>query len=542
MKPPSLLLALSIVVLSLISYSCFAANVDGIESGSNTITLALTQEPRSLNSLTAESVSYTAQLLAHVQEGLMRYDGRRRLTGGVAERWQISPKEMRFWLRSDARWQNGDAVTASDFVFAWRQLVNPNTGSPSANLASPIKNASKIIRGELPSLSLGVEAISDTELLIKLEHPCGWCLKLMTNSIFYPVNQAFYEKTGEEYGSSVDKHLANGAFQLKKWQRGKSIRLMKNLQYWGRDRVHLSGIYFDYIGSDAKTVLNLFRAGEIAVASLDRETIPESLELGLRLRTYPSGHLFHIQFSHLPDMLSSNENIRKAINYVIDKDEIVNRVVASPGTRKADSMFHDWLTVGDQRFLDVRPPTPHRINIKKAKMHLKKAMQELNIKGVVQLTLTINDSTLYRRIAEYLQQQLKNHLQIDLAIDPQITQMMVEKWRKGSSDMTLITWPVDVDDPMDQISFMGNPDFRSVFKGLYSGDDMSKLYLKNRDAIDQTHRVSAVEEVQKLFENKVTVLPLFEAYGASAISPKLRGFVWQPVRGYADFRYSRIVK
>ena len=78
---------------------CLAANSGGIDAETRSITLAISQEPRSLNSLTAESVSYTAQLLVHLQEGLMRYDGRRQLVGGVARRWQISATEMRFWLR-----------------------------------------------------------------------------------------------------------------------------------------------------------------------------------------------------------------------------------------------------------------------------------------------------------------------------------------------------------------------------------------------------------------------------------------------------------
>jgi ABC-type transport system substrate-binding protein len=154
--------------------------------------------------------------------------------------------------------------------------------------------------------------------------------------------------------------------------------------------------------------------------------------------------------------------------------------------------------------------------------------------------MTINDSRLYRRIAEYFQHQLKG-LGVDVKIDPQTTQMMVEKWRKGTSDMTLITWPVDVDDPMDQISFMANPDFRAVYEGLYAGQDMASLYQDNISALDQAARVAAVAQVQSLFNDKVTVLPLFESYGAAIVDPNLRGFVWQPVRGYADLRYLRLV-
>ncbi len=516
----------------------------GIDSRSGTIVLALSQEPRSLNTLTAESVSYTAQLLVHLQEGLLRYDRRGRLAGGVASRWTMDDSRMVFHLRDNARWQNGEPVTADDFVFAWRQLVDPETASPSATLASPIRNAERILRGDLPATELGVRAVDGQALEVELEHPCSWCLKLMTSSIFYPVNRKFYESHRADYGTTPASHLSNGAFELGVWQRGKRIELHKNRLYWNQEQIRIRIIRFDTIGSDAKTRFNLFRAGALAATGLNRETVAEALEQGYRVKTYPTGHLFNIQFSHLPGMKSANRNLRMAISLVIDKDELVNRIVATPGTRVADSLFHDWLKVGETRFLQARPPTPHKVNAEAARRHLQLARKELGLdeNAPLDLVLTINDSGLYRRIAEYLQQRLAALLDIRLSIDPQMTQMMVEKWRAGTSDMTLITWPVDVDDPMDQISFMGNPAFRTVFQGLYRGEDMAALYYRNRDATSMEERLDAVEAVQRFFESRVTVLPLFELYGAVVVNPKLKGFVWQPVRGYADYRYARIIQ
>ena len=531
-----------LLILATVAGSFTASNVRaaGIDVATNTVTLALSEAPRTLNSLTAESVSYTAQLMVHIQEGLMRYDRRRRLVGGVAERWSVDAETMRFWLREDAHWQNGEPVTAADFVFAWQQLVTPATGAPSANLASPIKNAAKILRGEAPASSLGVTATGPLELLVELEHPCAWCLKLMTNSIFYPVSQAFFEQSGTGYGASKEKQLSNGAFQLAQWQRGKVVRLQKNPHYWGRQRILLDHLNFDYIGSDARTSLNLFRSGEIAAAYLDRDTIKEALDQGLRVKTFPSGHLYHIQFSHLSGKLSANLDLRKAIALTINRDELVNKVVASPGTRRADSMFHDWLTVGNKKYLTERPAAQQNPDIEAAQAHVARARASLGIKDELIMTLTVSDNELSRRVAEYLQQQLNTHLGITVKIDPQITQMLVDKWRQGAPDMTLTTWPVDMDDPMDQISFMGNPDFRRIFKGLYGGQDMAELYFKNRNTLDESARLDAITEANTLMTDKVTVLPLFESYGAVTIDPLMKGFVWQPVRGYADYRAVRL--
>ena len=511
-----------------------------IDVGAKAIVASLPQEPRTLNTLTAESVSYTAQVLAHTNEGLLRYDGKRRLTGGVAQRWEVTEDHLTFWLREDAAWEDGTPVTAHDFVFSWQKLVDPSTAAPSANLAAPIKLASAILAGKASPKDLGVSALSPTVLRVELAHPCAWCLKLMTNSIFYPINEAFFDAAGDNFGTRPETHLANGAFKIADWQRGKRLELIRNTHYWRQSEVELTGITFDHIGADPRTQLNLFRAGELAVASLDRDTMKAAMDDRRRLKTFPTGHLFHIQFSHLAGMHSANQSLRLAISLVIDKDELVNKVVASPGTRVANSMFHDWLTIGDTPYLTARPPSRHRPDVNAAKVHLARARAELNLPARPRLTLTINDSTLYRRVAEYLQARLNTHLNIELLIDPQTTQRMVEKWRAGTSDMALITWPVDVDDPMDQISFMGDPNFRRVFKGLYAGDDMAALYYQARSAIHQEDRIEQVHKVHQFFTEHVTVLPLFEPYGAAVIKPNLKGFVWQPVRGYADFRAIRM--
>jgi len=537
---PSVKTALAALGLWFLLPGISSANAE-IEAHSKTLIASIPQAPRTLNTLTAESVSYTAQVLAHTNEGLLRYDGKRRLTGGVAQRWEVAADHLIFWLREDAAWENGAPVTAQDFVFAWQKLVDPSTAAPSANLAAPIKHASAILAGKADPKTLGVSALSASILSVELAHPCAWCLKLMTNSIFYPISQAFYEAAGEAFGTRPETHLANGAFKITDWQRGKRIDLTRNAQYWRQDEIALNAITFNHIGADPRTQLNLFRNDELGVASLDRDTLSAAMKDRLRVKTFPTGHLFHIQFSHVAGMHSANQSLRSAISLVIDKEELVNKVVASPGTRVADSMFHDWLTIGDTPYLTERPPSRHRPDVNAAKVHLARARAELNLPARPRLTLTINDSTLYRRVAEYLQARLDTHLNIELLIDPQTTQRMVEKWRAGTSDMTLITWPVDVDDPMDQISFMGDPNFRRVFKGLYAGDDMAALYYQARSAIHQADRVEQVHKVHEFFTERVTVLPLFEPYGALIIKPNLKGFVWQPVRGYADFRAVQIM-
>lgn len=519
-----------------VASNTFAAGVD-VEK--RAITVPLYQEPRILDSAAAPTVEFTAEILAHIQEGLMRLDSRRRVVGGVATSWEITPTTLRFQLREDARWQSGEPVTADDFVFAWRRLVNPATGSQSANLASPIRNALAILRGEMPPSSLGVHAASPRELVVDLAHPCSWCLKAMTTSAFYPINQKFYEGVAADYGSSAGTHLANGPFGLAQWQRGKSITLTRNEHYWRRDEIFLNELRYGYIAGDAKSQLNLYRSGDIAVAKLDRDTMAEGLELGQRIRTGPTGYLMHLQFSHKPGMNSANENLRKAIALTIDKEELLNRVIAIPGSRIANSMFHEWMAAGDKRVADVIEPATHEPDLELARQYLDAAKAELGIEGRVSVTYTIFDNSTMRRIAEYLQQRLAL-IDITMKIDPQTVQMLLDKWFKGTSDMTMIGWIPDVDDPIDQISFLGNPDIRGVFQGLYPGQDMTQIYYDYRDAPNQAARDDVVRRAHAFFSQRVTVIPLYESSDSALIDPRLTGYVFQPVRAFNDYRNIRI--
>ena len=530
----------AIIVILLSVAAAAPASAVGVDVENKTITVSVYQEPKILDSMSVSTVEFTAEVLAHIQEGLMRLDARRRVVGGVAESWEMTPKQLRFRLRKDAKWQNGEPVTAADFVYAWRTLVSPETGSQSANLASPIVNALAILRGEKPTESLGVRAVSQRELEIDLTHPCNWCLKLMTSSAFYPVNQKFHEGAGEAFGTSPSTHLSNGAFLLEDWQRGKQFTLARNPVYWANERIHLNKIHYGFIASDAKTSFNLYRSGELAVIRLNRDTLSEGTKLRQRIRVAPTGYLMHLQFSHKEGMLSANENLRKAIALVVDKNDLVNRVLAIPGTRVSDSMFHDWMAVGEKKRGAVLQPKAHEPDIEMAKIYVQKAKAELGITGRPTITFTIFDSTDSGRIAEYLQQRLAL-IDVDLKIDPQTVQMLLDKWFKGTTDIALIGWIPDVDDPIDQLSFLGNPDIRSVFQGLYPGSDMSEIYYTYRDATSDEQRLAVVKQAQAFFENRVTVLPLYESYSSTLIDPRLRGYVFQPVRAFSDYRNVRIV-
>ena len=160
-----------LAMLLLLSFSgpIWAQNkATSVNFETQTITIALTQEPPQLNGMKATD-QVSILILSHVMEGLTRYDRRGNIVPGVAERWEINDKDATFWLREDALWSDGEPVTAHDFVFAWRNALKPETASEYAFILYPLLNGEAINKGEMDAARLGVEAIDDRTLHIRFE-------------------------------------------------------------------------------------------------------------------------------------------------------------------------------------------------------------------------------------------------------------------------------------------------------------------------------------------------------------------------------------
>ncbi|MFL2105178.1 ABC transporter substrate-binding protein [Desemzia sp. FAM 23991] len=145
-------------------------------------------------------------------EGLFRLDEKNVAQPALAVDYQVSQDGLTytFQLQEDAKWSNGDPVTAHDFVYGWQKAVDPDTAAPYAYMFEPVVNAAEINRGEMESAELGIEATSDTELVVQLNVPVSYLPEMLTNPYFFPLNEAFVEEQGDAYGTSAETTLSNG--------------------------------------------------------------------------------------------------------------------------------------------------------------------------------------------------------------------------------------------------------------------------------------------------------------------------------------------
>jgi len=532
---PCLLAAL--VLLPLIGPESTAAA--GIDIDKRSIAFAMRQEPPDLNTTTSTDAQ-SHIILDHIMEGLLTADKDNNLVGGVAERWELREDGATFWLRKDARWSNGDPVTAHDFVFSWRKVLDPATASEYAFVMYPVLNAEAINNGDKPVESLGVEAIDDLTLEVSFRQPVPYFLGLTAFTLLFPVQEAFYNSRGGRYGADVADMIFNGPFVLNEWVHGASLSLEKNPRYWNKSAIWLNHIEMPYITEDATARLNLYRDNKIALADeLVEESMGGALQERMQIKTFLDGAIFYVEFNHRSSRLTRNKNLRKAIQSVVNTDDLVYKILGNPGTYPSYGLYPRWIKGLESQFVREFPPPRAELSIEKGREYLKKAMEELGVDKLPPINVLADDSPNGKKSAEYLQTLLTQTLGLEIRVDIQIFKQRLAKSMAGEFDMFVSGWGPDYDDILTYADLFhsDNRNNRGRFKN-YHYDELVKVA---QSSIDLKTRMQAFADMQDILFEDVVIVPLFERGKIFVQHPQLKGVIRRAVGGDPNFNYAEIL-
>ncbi len=517
--------------------SGFAFAQSGVDVAAKRIRIVLKAEPPNLDSMRATD-NISGFVLSHVMEGLTRYNERNEVVPGVAERWELRADGATFWLRRNARWSDDKPVTAHDFVFAWRQVVNPVTASSYAFSLFPVKNAERINRGEMAVDSLGVKAIDDYRLEVTFERPCSYFLGLTAAMTYMPVRENFYRARGERYAADVADLLYNGPFALSRWHHGAHLTLDKNPLYWDAERIRLHQIDIPFITGDIPAGFNLFLEGSIALAQLNAETLDVATGRGIALKLFDTSAVYFLTFNFRAARPTKSVHLRRAIQAVFSSEQVVNKVIALPGVRPGISLF-PAIVKGQQRaFREEYPPLRSTPDLQRARDELELAKRELGVRELPPLILLANTSSIAWKQANYLQQLLSVALGIEVRIDMQIFKQTIAKMNQGDFDIALAGWGADFDDAITYGDLMAS--WNDNNRGQYSNPVYDALVRAAYDSADQSARMAAFGKMQRLIYEDVPILPLYEHAEIYAIDPRLHGVGRLLFGGDLDFRYAYV--
>ncbi len=513
-------------------------DVTALDYDARTMSYALRQEPPDMNT-TSSTDSISGMIIDHVLEGLLSYDPQGKLIGGVAERWELRNDGATFYLREDARWSDGSAVTAHDFVFAWRKVLEPETASTYGFILFPISNAREVSEGQLPSTELGVKAIDDRTLEVSFHQPCPYFMGLTAFRTLFPIKESFYHSRNGRYGADAQDLLSNGPFVMTEWVHGASVKMEKNQQYWAKDRIWLNGIDIPYITEDTNARLNLYRDNKISLADeLIAETLDGALQERMQVKTFLDGAMFYLEFNHRDERVTRSKNLRKAIQAIFNTDDLVFKVLGNPGTYPTYTLFPRWGRGIDGLFTREFPPQRPELDEEKALAYLEAAKKELGVDEIPPIALLADDRPSTQKAAEYLQTLMQQKLGLEIRIDKQIFKQRLAKTKAGHFDIVIGAWAADYNDLLSYGDLFQYANLNN--RGRYNSTEYDRLVSVAQKSLDVEERMKTFAKMQDLIFEDVVIVPLYERGKIYVQHPRLKGVIRRAIGGDPNFNYVTI--
>ena len=514
-----------------------ATSTDGAASGgsasgdASTVTVAIDADLNTMDyEIATDGNSFIMQSL--VMSGLTELAADGTPLPELAETWDVSDDGLVYTFHlADAKWSNGDPVTASDFVYAWQRLDNPDTASEYAFILDTvhIANAAAVNAGEADPSELGVKAVDDKTLEVTLTLPCDFFLSLLAFPSFFPLNQKFYEAQGDQFALSPDNLLYCGPYTMTGYQQGSEYTFEKNPDYFKADQMtdYVDKIVFRYL-QDTQSAMLDYQSGNLDVVKLQGDQVDQySGTEGFTNRM--TGYLWYLSIDfntsvHPENSHFANVNLRKAMSLAIDRDTIATNVLKD-GSIGADGLIPQDLATGPSGE-DFREENGKltEYNLDQAKEYYAKALEELGT-DTVSFELLYEDSEASKAVAEYIQSNLKA-IGMDVTLNSKPKKTRLQLMNDKDYNVALTRWGPDYADPETYFDLF-TTDNTANNSGSYSNADYDALVKaagSGEDATDSAKRWQDYLDAEKIIvQDDPGVIPVYQNGGAMMINPKVTG-------------------
>lgn len=531
-------------------------------------------EPGALDPGLAQG-THDSWVLNHTFEGLMKNSKDGKAVPGAAEKMEVSEDGLKyvFTLRKDAKWSNGDPVTAHDFEFAWKRALNPEFASDYAfqlyyikggeayntvqkpgiyyvkdkdgNDTKEVDHEVKYTEADLAGLDVAgksdeevaqmvyekwlaekrdevqVKATDDYTLEVELEKPTPYFDQITAFYTLYPVNKKVVEEN-PDWAKNAETHVSNGPFKLTKWNHNAKIEIRKNEHYYNKDAIKIEGVDFDIIESE-DTTWQKYAGGEYdillplpqSVVPMLREEGTEELQIGGEVGIY----YYNLNGTQKG---FDNVNIRKGLSYALDRKTICDKI-AQGGQIPAFGLIPPGLI--DDQGKDFRGEQGElfEFNVEKANEYFEKGLEETGLtkedfNGKV---ILYNTQEGHKKIAQVVQSMWKENLGIEFALENTEFQTKLDREKARDYDVSRAGWVGDYADPMTILDLWVTGG--SFNDSAYSNPKYDELIEKAKSSADNKVRMDAMKEAEKLIVDEMPVIPIYYYTQPYAVKPYLKG-------------------
>jgi oligopeptide transport system substrate-binding protein len=522
----------ALIVASAVS-PAFAANVpSGAQLASTQeIVRHIKDEPASLDPMKAVGLP-EIQVMRDLFEGLTNQDAHGKIVPGVAQSWSSNDnKTWIFTLRKDARWSNGEPVTAQDFVYSWQRLVEPKNSSPFAWFAalSGIENAEAITKGQMSADKLGVTATDATHLKVTLSRPVPWFPSMVANAAMYPVSQKVIEKEGDSW-TSPGKLVGNGAYQLQDRVVNEKIVLVRNANYWDDKKSVLTKVTFIPINEESSATKR-YRANDIDITESFPKNMYALLKKELPGQVYTPDQLGTYYYAFNTEKgPTADVRVRKALSWSIDRRIIAEKVLGT-GEKPAWHFTPD-VTAGF---------TPMKSYLQQH------SQQELNAQAKalltaagygpgkpLHLTLLYNTSESHQKIAIAVASMWKKNLGVDVTLQNQEWKTYIDSRNSGNFDVIRASWIGDYNEPSTFLSLLTSTHSGNIAR--FRSADYDAVITKASTETSVAARNTDYNKAEQIIADQAPIAPIYQYTNGRLIKPWVKGY---PITNPEDVAYSR---
>ncbi|WP_343216174.1 peptide ABC transporter substrate-binding protein [Clostridium mobile] len=480
-------------------------------------------------------------------EGLTRYNNDKP-EAAMAESWTTSPDGLKWTFKlRDAEWSDGKKVTANDFEYAWKRLLDPATKSQYATFLYVLKNGRAYYDGKAKAEDIGVKAVDEKTLEVELENPTPYFLELTAFSSLYPLREDIVKAQGDKYGTDISKMVSNGPFTLENFERGSKIQLKKNDKYWDKDTVKLDKVTFQ-VAEEMNTRYQMFANKQIDGTAITGEHVQKMKDEAAAGKwkaiegVEPSSFYMAYNIGNGEvNKLLTNANIRLALSVALDREAFVNNVykrgVVSYGLIPIE------LRSGDKEFRSMVPEPVKTLN-KDPKELFIQGLKELNMdpdpsKHTIRY-LPQGSSASDRAFAEFFQAQWKEKIGVNITIDSAADfGDYVTKKEAGQFEIAMAGWGADYNDPMSFIELFAsdNGNNNGKFKNAEYDEIVRKLE-KEGDQAKRTELYKRAEEI--ILVEEAGIAPLFYKDRRHFIQNYVEGIQYPSFGGLYELKWTSV--
>lgn len=482
-----------------------------------------TTEPTSLDPTKCNGIGDN-EVQHAITESLVRNTGGE-VTPGIADEWEVSEDGLTytFHIREDAKWSDGEPITADDFVYGWQRMMDPEVAAPYAFIGEYLKNGKEVENGELAVEELGVRAEDDSTFVCELVNPTSYFLSLIGSQATYaPARKDIVEKYGAEYAADAEKNVYSGPFVLESSTKTE-YTFAKNENYWDADNIKLDKCILDIV-EQADSSIAMYDDGE-----LDYSLVPTAQieKYEGEDHTFLNGNVDYMYINHEAEYVS-NKNFRLALNYALDRvsyNQLANNGVYEPSNGLVfTGLSGISKTYGEEYPVDSYPLEGDQA---KAKEYLDAAMAELGISSPSDITIeiTTTDVETSKKIAEVVQDQWKQNLGINVDIR-QVTYSEIygEVLPNHDFQIGFGGWGSDYDDPYSYLElFISNNDYNY---SNYKNDEFDSLMASTRTETDAQTRMDTLSQAEQIILDDGAFVPLQQREVHYMLNEKVTGLVF----------------